>query len=62
MTRVQLQSKNKGLVAAFKDYKKRYLNVGKKPNIKNLLPEILFRTMRLEGEIISRKKAQSLFK
>ena len=62
MTRVQLLTKNKGLLRAFKNYQKRYLSVGKKPNIKKLLPEILFRTMRLEGEPISRKRAQALFR
>lgn len=62
MTSVQLIGKNKGLIQAFKNFKKRYLTVGKKPNIKNLLPEDLYHTMRLEGEKISRKQAQALFR
>lgn len=62
MTTFQLVRKNKGLLTAFKRYKKRYLNVGKKPNITKFLPEILYRTMRLEGEKITRKEAQALFK
>lgn len=53
--------KNKGLLIAVKTYKKRYLNVGKKPNLTKFLPEVLFRTMRLEGEKITRKEAQTLF-
>lgn len=62
MTSIQLVNKNKGLIQAFRSFKKRYLNVGKKPNVKNLLPEDLYHTMRLEGEKISRKQAQSLFR
>ncbi len=62
MTRVQLLTKNKGLIEAFRKYQKRYLNVGRKPNIKKFLPEILFRTMRLEGESINRKEAKALFR
>lgn len=58
----QILRKNKSLLKAFGEYKKRYLNVGKKPNLKKLLPEVLFRTMRLEGEKVTRKEAQSLFK
>lgn len=50
MTSIQLVDKNKGLIQAFRNFKKRYLNMGKKPNIKNLLPEDLYHTMRLEGE------------
>jgi len=59
---VRILRKNKGLLKAFGEYKKRYLNVGKKPDLKKLLPEVLFRTMRLEGEKVTRKEAQSLFK
>lgn len=47
---------------AFKVFKKRFLNIGKKPDIKNLLPEDLYHTMRLEGEKISRKQARALYK
>lgn len=54
-------TQNKGLLKAFKIYKKRYLNVGKKPNLSSFLPEVLYRTMKLEGEKITRKQAQSLF-
>ena len=54
--------KNKNLLQAFKKYKARYLDVGKKPNLKKFLPEVLYRTMRLEGEKITRKEAQALFR
>jgi hypothetical protein len=62
MTVVQLVHKDQGLVKAFKRYQKRYLAVGKKPDVKSFLPEVLYRTMRLEGELITRTKAQALFK
>lgn len=58
----QLLRKDKGLVQAFKRYKEHYLNVGKKPDLRKFLPEVLFRTMRLEGEKITRKEAQALFR
>lgn len=61
MTNIQLRS-NKGLVQAFKVFKKRFLSIGKKPDIKSLLPEDLYHTMRLEGEKISRKQARALYK
>ncbi len=61
MTNIQMKS-NKGLIQAFKIFKKRYLSVGKKPNVKNLLPEDLYHTMRLEGEKISRKQVRTLYK
>ncbi len=54
--------KNTNLLQAFRKYKKSYLNVGKKPDITKFLPEVLYRTMRLEGEMITRKEAQALFK
>lgn len=62
MTKMTLTQKNKGLIKAFKKYNKRYLSVGKKPDMKKFLPEILYRTIRLEGEEITRKEAQALFK
>ena len=61
MSTLQLIRKNKGLLKAFKRYQKRYLDVGKKPDITKSLPEIVYRTMRLEGEDITRKQAQALF-
>lgn len=54
--------KNKGLVQAFKRYQERYLVVGKKPNVARFLPEVLFRTMKLEDDPITRKKAKALFR
>jgi len=54
--------KNKGLLSAFRQYKKRYLSVGKKPNIKKFLPNDLYHTMRIEGEKITHKQVQLLFK
>lgn len=59
MTNIQ---KNKGLLNAFREYKKRYLNLGKKPNLIRFLPEAIYRTMKLEGEKITRKQVQALFK
>lgn len=68
MTNIQMKNKqsfsanNKGLIQAFKVFKKRFLSMGKKPDIKDLLPEDLYHTMRLEGENVSRKQVQSLYK
>ena len=53
--------KNKGLIAVFKSYRNRYLVSGKKPNNKKLLSNILYRTMKLEGEKITKKEAKALF-
>lgn len=61
MTILQAVRKNKGLLNAFKRYQKRYLSVGKKPDVKKLLPDDLYSTMRLEGERITKKEAQSLY-
>ncbi|MDO8498341.1 MAG: hypothetical protein Q7S44_00955 [bacterium] len=61
MTSIQLVNKNRGLIQAFRNYQKRYLKLDKKPDIKKLLPEDLYHTMRLEGENISHKQVQSLF-
>lgn len=62
MTTLQLVQQNQELVKAFRTYRKRYLSVGKKPNLTKFLPEVVYRTMRLEGEKITRKQAQALFK
>ncbi len=62
MTVIQLVNKDKGLIQAFKRYSKRYLSVGKKPDIKKFLPADLYSTMRLEGEKITKKAAQALFR
>ncbi len=62
MTSVQLVNKNKSLIQAFRTFKKRYLNIGKKPDLRKFLPEVVYRTMRLEGEQITRKEARALFK
>lgn len=62
MSILQSVRKNKGLIKAFKKYQERYLNVDKKPDIKRLLPEDLYHTMRLEGEEITRRQAYALFK
>lgn len=53
--------KNKKLVQAFSKYQKRSGKRGQKRDWKNFLPEILYRTMRLEGEKITRKEAKALF-
>jgi len=53
--------KNRGLGLAFKRYQERYIVMGKKPNIAKFLPEVLFRTMRLEDDPITRKEAKALF-
>lgn len=52
---------NKHLLKAFGRYQKRYLTVGKQPSTQKFFPEIIYRTMRLEGEKISRKQVQTLF-
>lgn len=62
MTVVQLVQKDSGLIQAFKRYQKRYLSLGKKPNVKKLLAEDIYSTMRLEGEKVTRKAIQALFK
>ena len=62
MTVTKIVQKNKGLVKAFQRYTKRYLSVGKKPDVKKLFPEDLYSTMRLEGEKITKKEAQALFR
>ena len=56
MTKQTIQQ-NKGLLNAFK----RYLSIGK-INIKKLFPEDLYSTMRLEGEKVTRKQTQALYK
>lgn len=58
----KIVQKNKSLLSAFKKYKGRYLSVGKKPDIRKFLPNDLYHTMRLEGEKITRKQSQTLFK
>lgn len=58
----KIVQKNKSLLQAFKKYKERYLNIGKKPDLTKFLSEVLYRTMRLEGEKITRKEAKVLFK
>lgn len=62
MTVIQLVNKDKGLVKAFKRFNERYLSMSKKPDIRKFIPEIVYRTMRLEGEKITRKYIQALFK
>lgn len=62
MTVIQLVQKDRSLIKAFKRYQKRYLSVGKRPNVKKLLPKDLYSTMRLEGERITKKAAQALFR
>lgn len=62
MTVIQLINKDNGLIKAFKRYSKRYLSVSKKPNVRRFLPEDLYSTMRLEGEKITKRAAQALFK
>jgi hypothetical protein len=58
----QIVQKNKSLLEAFRKFKKRYLSVGKKPDVRKLLPNDLYHTMRLEGEKVTRKQVQVLFK
>lgn len=54
--------KDQSLLKAFKRFNKRYLAMAKKPDIRKLLPEDLYHTMRLEGEKITKKQAQALFR
>jgi hypothetical protein len=56
------KQQNKTLNIAFKRYQERYFGNGIKPDLTKLLPEVLYRTMRLEGEDISRKEAEAIFK
>ncbi len=55
-------TEKKGLLKAFKKYQERYLTIGRKPDLKKFLPEVLYRTMRLEGEAITQKEAHALFR
>jgi len=50
------------LLKAFKRYRERYIISGKKPNSRKFFPEILYRTMKLEGEKITKKEAKTLFR
>lgn len=61
MSILQLIRKNKGLIKAFRKYQERYLKVGKKPDLAKSFPEIVYRTTRLEGEVMTKKQAQELF-
>ena len=62
MTVIQLVQKDQGLIKAFRRFRERYLAAGKKFDLKKFHPEIVYRTMRLEGEQITRKEVQTLFK
>lgn len=62
MTVTKLVQKDKGLIKAFRRFNERYLSMGKKPDVRKFIPEIVYRTMRLEGEKITRKYIQALFK
>ena len=53
---------DKGLIKAFKRYQKRYLDSGKKPNVKKLFANDLYHTTRLEGVKITKKEAKALFR
>lgn len=62
MTVIQLVNKDNSLIKAFRRYSKRYLSVGKKPDVKKSLPEDLYSTMRLEGEKVTKKAIRALFR
>lgn len=62
MTAIQLAQNNRSLVQVFKHYSKRYLSMGKKLNIRKFLPEDLYSTMRLEGEKVTKRAVQALFR
>jgi len=62
MTVFQLVHKDRGLLKAFKRYQKRYLSMGKKPDVGKFLPADLYSTMRLEGEKVTKKAVQALFR
>ena len=53
---------DKGLIKAFKRYKQRFIDSGKKPNSKKLFANDLYHTTRLEGEKITKKEARALFR
>lgn len=61
MNTFQLVSKDKDLIKAFRRYNKRYLSLGKRPDVKKLLPGDLYSTMRLEGEKITKREIRTLF-
>lgn len=61
MTATKLVRQDRDLVQSFKRYQKRYLRQGKKPDVKKLLPEDFYSTMRLEGEKITKKEVRALF-
>lgn len=62
MTVNQLVQKDKGLIQSFKRFKERYLSIGKKPDVRKSLPDDLYSTMRLEGEKVTKKGVQALFR
>lgn len=62
MTTVQLVQKDSSLVKAFKRFNERYISIGKKPDIRRFLPADLYSTMRLEGEKVTKKAVQALFR
>ena len=62
MNVVQLVQQDKGLVKSFKRFKERYLSVGRKPDVRKSLPDDLYSTMRLEGEKVTKKAIQTLFR
>ena len=53
---------DKSLLKVFKRYKQRYIDSGKKPNVKKFFAKDLYSTTRLEGEKITKKEARILFK
>lgn len=62
MTILKRVSNDKGLLQAFKRYQKRYASAGKKANFKKLLADDLYSTVRLEGEKITKRAAQAIFR
>ena len=62
MTVIHLVQKDKGLIKVFRRFKERYLAIGKKPDVRKFLPEDLYSTMRLEGEKVTKKAVQALFR
>ena len=54
--------KDKILINVFRSYRQRYIDSGKRPDAKKFLADDLYHTMRLEGEKITKKEAQALFR
>ncbi len=58
----KFRQQDKRLLQAFSNYQKRTAKLTKKRSWNKFLHEIVYRTMRLEGERITRKETKALFR